>query len=139
MTSRYKNEPEADQNYDFEDDPSTSDDEFLDDPNSDSPRAMNFYVEHETDDSDLVLEDMSLDLYNLDEYGEELSPEEDDFDDNFDQDFIPLTDKDIHEQKYPCEHDPNGDQPVDVEQTVDQDEEEFDSLNADENIYEGDE
>ena len=138
MKSRYNNEHEADQNYDFDDAAAPSDDEFLDDPNSDSPRAMNFYVEHETADSDLIIDDMSLDLYNLDEYGEELSPEEDDFDDDFDQDFIVLSDKDIHEQKYPCEHDPNGDQPIDVEQTAEQ-EEEFDSLNADENIYEGDE
>ena len=140
MKSRYNNEYDADQNYEFDDDPSNPLDDFIDDPNSNSPRAMNFYVEHETDeyDYDPDLEATSLDLYNLDEYGEELSPEEDDFDDDFDQDFIFLTDKDIHEQKYPSEHDPNGDQPVDVDQTADQ-EEEFDSLNADENIYEGDE
>ena len=82
MKSRHANEYD-DENYNFDDDSSNRFDDFSDDQDAADSKDMNFYVE-EGDDagSDAALDALPIDLYNLEDYGEELSPEDDDFDDD---------------------------------------------------------
>ena len=137
MKSRHANEYD-DENYYFDDDSSNRFDDFSDDQDAADSKDMNFYVE-EGDDagSDAALDALPIDLYNLEDYGEELSPEDDDCDDDFDEDFIHLSDDDIYDEKFPEERDPHGDETVDLEKAAEVEIDEFDNLNTDENIYGG--
>ena len=122
-----------DENYDF--------DEFSDDPNETSADDLNYtVVEGDGATYDPDLDVAQLDLYNLDDYGEELSPEEDDFDDDFDEDFINLDDDDAYDEMFPEERVLDGDDANCADVPEEEEEiDEFDDLNADENVYGGEE
>ena len=102
---------------------------------------MNFYVEEgDGTGSEAALDAMPLDLYNLDDYGEELSPEEDDFDDDFDEDFEELSDEEFTQL---IDGDGGDDEEADAddscaENSADPEADEWDSLDSEENVFEED-
>ena len=132
-----------DENYDeFEDDSSNRFDDLSDGSDATNADGLNYtVVGGDAASYDPDLDPMQLDLYNLDGYGEEVSPEDDDFDDDFDEDFINLSDDDSYEAMFPEERVSDGDEPADaaVDPQVDEEIDEFDDLNADENVYGGEE
>ena len=92
--------------------------------------GMNYMVDNGADDYE-----NDPQRFYFDGYDQENNPEEDDFDDDLDEDFVEIPDEEIEDLAEP-ESTTSDEEPV--EESVEVDEEsEFDDLDADENIYGG--